>query len=55
MITTFATIVLVFAMLIGVALIIRRTTRAQAAALEEETPGAEATVPSLTSPALEGA
>jgi putative spermidine/putrescine transport system permease protein len=51
-ITTFATIALVFAMLVGVALIIRRTTRAQAAALEEETPGAEPAIPTL---ALEGA
>jgi putative spermidine/putrescine transport system permease protein len=53
-ITTFATIALVFAMLVGVALIIRRTTRAQAAALEEDTPVAEAAIPSLSTPALEG-
>ena len=54
-ITTFATIALVFAMLIGVALIIRRTTRARAAALEQEMPGVEAAIPSLSTPALKGA
>jgi hypothetical protein len=54
-ITTFATIALVFAMLIIVAFIIRRTTRTQAAALEEDTPVAEAAIPNLSTPALEGA
>jgi putative spermidine/putrescine transport system permease protein len=53
-ITTFATIVLVFAMLICVALIIRRTTRAQAAALAEETPGVDTAVPNLSTRVLEG-
>jgi hypothetical protein len=42
-------------MLVGVALIIRRTTRAQVAALEEDTPVAEAAIPTLAGPALEGA
>jgi len=40
-ITTFGTIVLVFLMLIIVAALVRRTTRAHAAALEEDTPGIE--------------
>ena len=51
-ITTFGTIVLVFAMLIVVALIVRRTTRAHAAALLEEV-GVEAIEARV--PALEGA
>jgi putative spermidine/putrescine transport system permease protein len=54
-ITTFATIVLVFVMLVVVAFIVRRTTRAQVAALEEEAPGAEIAIPSLEGAALEGA
>jgi putative spermidine/putrescine transport system permease protein len=55
-ITTFATIVLVFLMLIGVAFIVRRTTRAQVAALEAETPVAEiAAIPALEGAAMEGA
>src|SRR5581483_12247780 len=49
-ITTFATIVLVFAMLIGVALIVRRSTRAQVAALLADQDGIDA-----TAIALEGA
>jgi putative spermidine/putrescine transport system permease protein len=40
-ITTFGTILLVFLMLIIVALIVRRTTRAQAAALEQDAPEIE--------------
>jgi putative spermidine/putrescine transport system permease protein len=46
-ITTFGTIVLVFVMLIVVALIVRRTTRAQAAALKEEPVEAVTTIPAL--------
>lgn len=49
-ITTFATIALVFAMLVVVAFIVRRTTRAHAAALEEET-----TLPDMGPAILEGA
>lgn len=52
-ITTFATIALVFLMLIIVAFIVRRTTRAQAAALESETLE-EGAIPSLEGAALEG-
>jgi putative spermidine/putrescine transport system permease protein len=54
-ITTFATIALVFLMLIVVALIVRRTTRAQAAALEEETRLPDVTGPIVEGAALEGA
>jgi putative spermidine/putrescine transport system permease protein len=53
-ITTFATILLVFIMLIVVAFIVRRTTRAQVAALEGETAVAQI-VPGLEGAALEGA
>jgi putative spermidine/putrescine transport system permease protein len=44
-ITTFGTILLVFLMLIIVALLVRRTTRAQAAALEQDAPEIEIAAP----------
>lgn len=53
--TTVLTVLLVFAMLVIVAVLVRRQTRAQAAVLEQETVGAETAIPALEVPALEGA